>query len=552
MKKPEFQNAIRVNHRGFTCDSVKRFVLTENKTGCDDFSVFLIDDVREIKVFEGKMTASCEGEVTYFVGDFSTVTKNGDYFILAGGYKSRQFVIYDDVYDICERIMLEYFKYQRCGHPLGWNGACHLDDGFIKETGEKVDLSGGYHQSCDLRKSPGGVSIGVLAMLRFAMKDETEWGKILVADEARWALEYFIKTIQENGAMYNTLNAPFGWEGREFYKSAAPSSAQWNVTSILTLGYMYFKHRDGLFAEKCLEKALLSYNYMTGSDRPTEVYRHPDKYPMGMDPDFFYEQCRKGSTSDFAYEIVVSADLYRATGEQKFLDAVEKCLPSVLDSLIDGYVLTRKDDEKRLVSASCSYCWLMGGLLALCDAYELLGDVCGLKEKLALALDKVCEFADKSVWKQTQQIYSEADMDVKVGHENKTRRESIRIIKKYGEYYYNGETDFEPTYGCYFGVFLARGAKLLEKKKYMAYAQYIADNLLGGNSQDSCRIRGIGYNNPQHHAYGQFFPSTPFIPGAVGVGYHSVDVYNVSSEYDMPCVGMAMYLLSEISQGDKK
>jgi hypothetical protein len=171
MTKPEFQNAIRINHRGFLKESQKRFVLVENQTGSDDFSVFLIDDVREIKVFEGKMTAVLEDGITYYVGDFSSVTKNGDYFVLAGGYKSRQFVIYDGVYDICQRIMLEYFKYQRCGHPLGWNGACHLDAGYIKETGERVDLSGGYHQSCDLRKSPGGVSIGVLAMLRFAMKD---------------------------------------------------------------------------------------------------------------------------------------------------------------------------------------------------------------------------------------------------------------------------------------------------------------------------------------------------------------------------------------------
>lgn len=547
MTKPQFQNAIRINHRGFLKESQKRFVLVENQTGSDDFSVFLIDDVREIKVFEDKMTAVLEDGITYYVGDFSTVTKNGDYFILAGGYKSRQFVICDGVYDICQRIMLEYFKYQRCGHPLGWNGACHLDDGYIKETGERMDLSGGYHQSCDLRKSPGGVSIGVLAMLRFAMKDETEWGKILVADEARWALEYFIKTIQENGAMYNTLNAPFGWEGREFYKSAAPSSAQWNVTSILALGYMYFKNRDGLFAKKCLEKALLSYDYMMSDKRPEGVYKHPDKYPMGMDPDFFYEQCRKDSTSDLAYKIVASKDLYHATGKQKYLDAVKKALPRVLESL-DGYIFTRKDNNKKTVSASCSYCWLMGGLLSLCDAFELLGDVYDLKEKLTLALDKVCEFADKSVWRSIQKIYSDEDLDVVDGHENKTRRESKRALVKFDGAYYSKEEVFEPSYACYMGIFLAHGSKLLGNKRYMGYAQSVADSLLGANVLDSSHIRAIGYNNPQHHSYGQFFPSTPFIPGAVGVGYNSIDVYSVSSEYDMPCVGISMYLLSEISK----
>ena len=219
MKKYEFQNAIRVNHRGFLKKSQKRFILMENKTGSNDFSVFLIDNVKEIKVLDGKMVPFYENGHTFYEGDFSSITEDGDYFIVAGGFKSRQFVIYDGVYDICNRTMLEYFTYQRCGHPLGWNGTCHTDDGYIKETGERVDLCGGYHQSCDLRKSPGGVSIGVLGMLRFAINDKSEWGTILVADEVRWALEYFIKTIQENGVMYNTLNSPFGWKGREFYES---------------------------------------------------------------------------------------------------------------------------------------------------------------------------------------------------------------------------------------------------------------------------------------------------------------------------------------------
>jgi hypothetical protein len=88
---------------------------------------------------------------------------------------------------------------------------------------------------------------------------------------------------------------------------------------------------------------------------------------------------------------------------------------------------------------------------------------------------------------------------------------------------------------------------MLKNDKYMGYAQSILDNLLGANEQDSSRVRGIGYNNCQHHAYGQFFPSTPFIPGAVGTGYDSIDVYTSSSEYDMPCVGISMYLISEIT-----
>ena len=540
------QNAIRVNHRGFLCNSKKRFILTENKSGSLDFSVYFIHDVKHICVYTGKMVECNEDGQTFYEGDFSSITDDGDYFIEAGGYQSRHFVIYDGAYDICQRTMLQYFTYQRCGHALGWAGKCHLDDGYIKETGEHIDLSGGYHQSCDLRKSPGGVSIGVNAMLRFALKDKSQWGQILVMDEVKWALDYYIKSIQDNGVMYNTLNAPLGWDGRVFYKSGAPSSSQWNTTSILTLGYLYFKDKDLDFSKKCLDTALRSYEYMISENRSSEVYKHPDECPVGMDPEFFFEQCRKNSTSDLCYQSSVSSDLYRATNDEKYLEHIKACLPLVLDKL-DGFALLRTDDRKKSVIASCSYCWLMSGLLALCDAYELLGDYCDLKNKLFFALDGLCDYMDKSVWKYAEKIYLDKDLDVVDGFGSNTRRQYMLNLKQFEAFYYNDDEIFEPSVALYFGLFLVKCGKLLNENKYIEYAQAIVDNLLGANELDSSHIYAIGFNHARQHAYGQFFPSTPFIPGAIGVGYGSLDVYTSSSEYDMPCVGLAMYLISEIS-----
>lgn len=513
------------------------------------FSVFLIDDVKHIKVLDGQMMPVCEDGHTYYVGDFSGITRQGDYFIEAGGARSRQIVIYDGAYDICQRMLLQYFTYQRCGHPLGWAGRCHLDDGYISETGERVDLSGGYHQSCDLRKSPGGVSIGVSAMLRFALDDKSEWGEILTCDEVGWACDYFTKTIQQSGAMYNTLNEPFGWQGRTFYKSAAPSSAQWNVTTSLALGYRYFEKRDTERAKKYLDAALRSWKYMTG-ERPYGEYSHPSKYPLGMDPDFFYDQCKRDCVADLACRIVCAAELYRATGEAQFTESMRQALPGVLSALT-GYAL-RRDDNGGIVSGSCTYTWLMGGLFALLDAYELLGDHLSLKEHLISALDEICAFADKSVWRCVQMIYTDIELDRVCGHEGKTKREYMSgTLGSYNEYYYNKREIIEPTYACYIGTVLARGATLLGEQKYMPYAQAIADLLMGADALDSSRIRGIGYNNPAHASYGQFFPSTPFIVGAVGVGYGSFDFdTGVESEYDMPCVGLSMYLLSEIKKNN--
>ena len=41
-----FQNAIRLNHRGFTNSAKKRFVLVDNKTGDISFTVFAIRNVK--------------------------------------------------------------------------------------------------------------------------------------------------------------------------------------------------------------------------------------------------------------------------------------------------------------------------------------------------------------------------------------------------------------------------------------------------------------------------------------------------------------------------
>ena len=542
------QNDIRINQVGFLTNSQKRFVVTNNTNNEISFTVFSVENVDEIPVYTGNLSKIEEDGNIFYCGDFSRVEKEGDYFIGVGKLRSRQFIIYDDAYDMCKRILLSYFTYQRCGHPLGWNGSCHKDDGYIKETGEHVDLSGGYHQSCDLRKSPGGISIGLLSMIKAALKDKSEWGKILYKDEIRWACEYYLKTIQEDGSMYNTLNEPFGWEGRTFYKSPAPSSAQWNVTSFLSCAYIYLKDDDIDFAAKCLSAAMISFDYLVGEKRPKDLYKHPDKEPRGMDPDFFYDQCIIDSVSDISYQIMAASDLYRATQGSRFLNIIKTKLPVLQEHIKSGFALTRDDSDKgRLVSASCSYTWLMGGILSFCDAYELLGDINNLENDLVSCLDELCKYEDKSIWRCVQKLYSKDDLEVTDGFSTKKRKDSITDLTEYKNYFYSKKEIFEPSYSCYIGIFLSRMSKLLNNSKYANYAQSIVDNLLGMNILDSSHIYGVGYNHCQRRAYGQFFPSTPFIPGAVGTGYSSIDVYTSCSEYDMPCVGLAMYLLSEIS-----
>ena len=564
MERPEMQNAIRVNMRGFLPNSPKRFVLCENKTGSDEFTVTLIhgEFVEHTVVYTGKMTDEYDEFGQKFqVGDFSSVTEDGDYYITAGGVNSRQFVIYNGAYDICQRTMLEYYTYQRCGHPLGWNGKCHTDDGYIAETGEHIDLSGGYHQSCDLRKSPGGVSIGVLTMMRFATKDTSEWGEILIPDEIKWACDYYAKNIQDNGAMYNTMNDPFGWAGKIFYKSAAPSSGQWCATSILAIGSSYLKEKDKKRAEKYLKSAIRSYDYLTSDRRPSELYRHPKKAQRGFDPDFFYDLCQKNSTADRLYRIMVDCDLYKATGDEKYKDDIKATLPSVLDKFLDGklgFIAEETFYKGGTVAGACNYCWAPAYPMALVEAYDIVGDIFGLKEKIRVAADAMLESASVSLWGDIKFIKSDADMERKAdmpkpGQPDPTQKERYKdmlvpVDSANGQNYYWVKNGMISNLCTNLGAFLARASVIFSERKYLVGAQNALDTMLGVNPQDSSHIRGIGYNHVMHKAFGQFFPSTPFIPGAVQVPYKSVDAHSAFAEYDMPCVGNMMNLINESSK----
>ncbi len=555
----ESRNRIRVSHTGFLPGSAKRFVI-EGEVSDLHFEVVYIIDTRYEPVLSGTMTAVDGG----WTGDFSALTHEGDYVIRADGVQSRPFVVWKRAYDNVLRVLLSYFTYQRCGSDLGWNGKCHMGDGILAETGERVDLTGGYHQSCDLRKSPGGTSIGTLGMMRFALLDDTTWGNLLTSDEAAWACDYFAKTIQENGAMYNTLNSPFGWEGRIFYKSPAPSSAQWCATSLLSCGASYFEKRDASRAEKYLEAAKRSYAFLTGNERSGEVYRHPAPFPRGMDPDHFYDQCRKGSGADLAYRAMTDADLYRACKDEPLLDDLKASADALISLFPDGagVFVQRSPDSARNIFVGGSYAWMPGGFSGVLDAAELVDrSYLGAAERFG---GRLLESAD-DLWKNLHVSYSDDDLSAVTGHPapgrpRQTIGDSVKNRVPAGCMTVGGashglvkseSTKFVPSYLGHFGAYLARLARLSGGRKYADGAQRYLDILLGANFMDASWVNGIGYNHVKHIPFGQFFPSTPDIPGAVAIGSNGADVYSDSAEYDMPCVGLAMALIAELKAWEK-
>ncbi len=157
---------ILINQAGYLPDQEKIFYLQTPIRIDTQISFDLIDTSSETRLYNGTLVYL--GQIWgdhYYLGDFSSVRKNGSYYISVKAdtklVKSYYFSISQSVYDMMGEYIQLFYYYQRCGmKPLmivpGYEGheACHLDDGmwFNGTNWVYKDLSGGWHDAGDYNK----------------------------------------------------------------------------------------------------------------------------------------------------------------------------------------------------------------------------------------------------------------------------------------------------------------------------------------------------------------------------------------------------------------
>ena len=82
-------------------------------------------------------------------------------------------------------------------------------------------------------------------------------------------------------------------------------------------------------------------------------------------------------------------------------------------------------------------------------------------------------------------------------------------------------------------LYLNECAELFGRDDLRPYAQRTLDWVYGANPMLMSYIEGVGHNQRQRPVFGQFFPSTPQIPGAM--------IHAATGEYDMPAVAMVLW-----------
>jgi len=157
--------------------------------------------------------------------NFSSFKKPGRYYLQAGGVKSAEFTIGNDVYKGTADFCLRYMRQQRSGFNPFLNDSCHTHDGYSL-YGEKagipdssyINVIGGWHDASDYLQysaTSANATWHLLAAYRDFPKlfGDEKLGNGLdgkngvpdVLDEAQWGLDWLMKMFPSRQVMYNQI-----------------------------------------------------------------------------------------------------------------------------------------------------------------------------------------------------------------------------------------------------------------------------------------------------------------------------------------------------------
>ncbi|MBO5761503.1 MAG: glycoside hydrolase family 9 protein [Lentisphaeria bacterium] len=521
----------KYNHIGYRPTSPKFFIIDQPQQ--DEFHIQTIDSSVTWKdVFTGKLEKN--GDV--YTGDFTSVTTPGDYRICCGGECSKNFVIKENPYQHLERLITNFFTWQRCGSIKGWAGVCHQEMDHLAGTEKKLDMRGGYHQSGDLRCWHDGCSAALYGYLRYAEVSNPVWEDGLFEEELRWGLDYFRKTVSPEGFIYDCQFIPLGWGHRDYYNSPAPLSDHYNICRLLARSSLYFREKDPLYASENLALAEKIWDYVEKSSFFDTPYVPPvENLPRGTQGVVFYWQNRKNCTGMDLAAAAAASDLFYATQKEEYRKRIMENMKKVLSCQIQegeasGIFRDRLDNEK-IAFQDCGYGHTHSGMVFLADLIENAFDSDSLPE-WKKALEKYCDM----LVREFRFLGIDSNMPLPYGR-------NMRNDLPPGAPFFNDSpitlvhhSIASTSSALTKSIVLASAYRLTGKKEYLFYSQRCLDFLLGWNKQAASCVTGVGYNHTIHNVYGQFFPSTPQIPGGV--------IHRIPGEYDLPVAGLLLRALT--------
>ncbi len=533
-----------LNHLGFVPEAAKFCLL--GGTWETNFSVR--DQTTEQVVFTSHLKRVPSDFGVYTQGEFSDITRPGVYVIEAGRERSYPFHISRNVYDETIGQMVSYFALQRCGASnISWHGPCHLDDGLRTDTHCCQDVEGGWHDACDLRKWVSATLFGMLGLSRLRDILTPSWDHSLIEDELRWGNRYFLKMQEPDGYLMNhcagdyyvhadnnrwTDNVRDGKDDRTIDTKPCDIISQWLFVLIESTVARLVRSTDQAYAEQCEEAA---------------------RHCLG----WLLTEKRTQTAGELGAALSGLVEMYRVTGEtwmlKQSLDYAENLLALQVmrqedsRSPVWGFFWNQDDNRFEPFRSLWQGCW---SLMGLCELLEACPD----DEKArdwSLAIQLYCErYLEPMTARNAFGI-------VPYGLYRRQQGGHRRVGRFWYRWFYEENPDWYVGINANLastGVGLVKAARLLANPRWLALAQRQLDWILGANPFNASTVMGAGYNNPQHMFGEEFYPPTPFLPGAVmnGISGNADDEPQLrpgsyqECEYWTPMVCYTMWLLAEL------
>ena len=536
--------SVFINQAGYLPTAEKYCVTVP---GVTEFEVLNVETNKA--VYTGKLEPGGKDFGEYVVGTFTPVQIPGTYYIRAGKARSYPFKISQSVYEEPMQLIVYYFSKQRCGNSTtGYLTPCHLEDGLRKENGEYRDVSGGWHDASDLRKWVGATIYGMVGMLKLLETAKPDWEKGQVMEELRWGNRYFLNMQEPDGFV-------MAHAGGDLYQHSdnnrwtdnimGNNDDRWIETRPLDTGGQYtfvavqammarFTRDDAEYSRRCLDAAVKCFDWCEG-------------------------RTRNASSAIAGVAILAAVELYKTTGESKYIDfayqnadrIVARQIPARSDSPVSGFFRDADRSENFYKDIGRMDCVIIG----LCHLVLAFPE--RQNEKYIEAIRGYCE--DYLLVISDRNAFGLLPYEVYA-------RETPGSRELGGGYSY--KYFMNPSLSWWVGINanitgkglgLAMASRILDDPKYAAVAQRQLDWVLGANPFGTSTMRGIGFEHPKFEtAYiGGFGPPvTPHIPGAVlnGIGGDADDMPDLkpgswqTCEYWTPMIGLTLWLMAELSE----
>jgi len=530
-------DVILVNHVGFAPPAGK-FCLLKGQSAVE-FAV--IDKSTGQTAFKGVMSPVGGDLGPYLVGDFSELQQAGSYAIQCGGAASGDFAIAADIYESAVAKSVSYFSRQRCGNSkTGHHAPCHLDDGRRSDTGQLEDVTGGWHDACDLRKWVNATLYGVTGLYRVLDTMGPNWQRQRILDEVRWGNQYFLKMQEPAGYVMDYCGGDDGnhWtdnrrstaDDRPIHVDPCDLPSQYHFLAAQAAMTRHFAQDDPAYSHICRGAAIKCVQWCGRAEQPS-------------------------TTAALSMAIMAAIEMHRALGGDEYRTMASAHVRQLLELQTTGFFRAEPNKPEPFRA-------IMHGnlpLLALCQALETFPahpDAPLWRHGLRLHTDFLQSLAQRAAFGTIPfGLYADRDPG------------GSRRLGSYWYRWFMKPRDENPSAGEWWvginahlasnGVGLCKAGRILKLPQLMQLAQRQLDWILGVNPFATSTVTGVGRNQPQLFQTDEFTPPTPLIAGGVmnGLGGSANDEvvlaageYN-TCEYWTPMTAYTMWLMAELQIG---